>query len=94
MIDIILIYKIDDTLRQNDGRVEYMTSNPFSKMLTLLDQGDIDSNELIAREMVAEGLSINPDENTWELNARIDQYDAQMHRRARHAHRGSRVQHS
>lgn len=94
MIDIDSICKIDDTLGQIGGRVDYMTSNPLSKMLTLLDQNDIDSNELIAREMVAEGLSVNPDENTWELNARIDQHDAEVHRRARRAHRGSLVRHS
>ncbi len=71
-----------------------MRSNHLSKMLTLLDQDEVDSNELIAREMAAEGLSRDPDANTWELNARIDQHDVEVRRRARRVRRGSLLQHS
>lgn len=71
-----------------------MKSNHLSKMLTLLDQDDLDSNELIAREMVAEGLSGNPDDNTWELNARIDQHEVEVQRRARRHRHGSLLQRS
>jgi hypothetical protein len=70
------------------GTVDCMKSKPYSKMHTTMDQDDIDSNEMIAREMVEEGLSGNPEVDTWELNSRIDHHHFEVHNRARHARRG------
>ena len=70
------------------GNVECMKSKPFSEMHTTMDQDDIDSNEMIAREMVEDGLSGNPEADTWELNARIDDHHFEVHNRARYARRG------
>jgi hypothetical protein len=49
-----------------------MKSNPLSKLHAILVEVEVDSNEMIAQEMVAEGLSGVPDDDTWMLNSRID----------------------
>ena len=87
MRSIVSIYKIDDIFAPKDGRVEYMRSNPLSKWHTTLDQDDIDSNEMFAREMMAEGLTGDPKVDTWNLNARIDHHHIENHHRARRSRR-------
>ncbi len=49
----------------------------------MLVEDDVDSNELIAREMMAEGLSGVPDEDTWLLNSRIDHHHFERYDRLR-----------
>jgi len=49
-----------------------MKSNPLCKLHAILVEVEVDSNEMIAREMAAEGLSGVPDDDTWMLNSRID----------------------
>jgi hypothetical protein len=60
-----------------------MKSNPLSKLHAILVQVEVDSNEMIAQEMLAEGLSGNPDEDTWTLNARLDHAHFDAHSRQR-----------
>lgn len=48
-----------------------MKSNPFTKLHVLLDLDNVDPNEQIAQEMMAEGLSGEPGLDTWQLNSRI-----------------------
>ena len=61
-----------------------MKSNPLSKLHTILAEVEVDSNEMIAQEMLAEGLSGDPEEDTWMLNARIDHHHFNTHSRHRH----------
>ena len=61
-----------------------MKSNPLSKLHAILAEDDVDSNELIAREMMDEGLSGRPDEDTWTLNSRIDHLHFETYDRQRH----------
>ena len=39
---------------------------------------------MIAQEMLAEGLSGNPEEDTWMLNARLDNHHFDAYSRQRH----------
>ena len=64
-----------------------MKSNPFSKFHEILAKDDADSNEVIAREMLAEGLSGSADEDTRMLNARLDHHHFSTHSRQRHQSR-------
>ena len=61
-----------------------MKSRHLSKLHAMLVEDDVDSNERIAREMVLEGLSGEPDEDTWLLNSRIDHDHFQRYERLRH----------
>lgn len=61
-----------------------MKSHPLSMLHAILVEDDVDSNELIAQEMMAEGLSGIPDEDTWTLNSRIDHLHFTTHDRLRH----------
>jgi hypothetical protein len=60
-----------------------MKSNTLSKLHAILVEADVDSNELIAQEMLAEGLSGVPEEDTWMLNARLDHHHFNTHSRHR-----------
>jgi hypothetical protein len=60
-----------------------MTSNPFSRVQELLDADNDDANELIAQEMMAEGLSGEPGQDTWQLNSRIAHRHFETHARLR-----------
>ena len=61
-----------------------MNSRHLSKLQAMLVEDDGDSNERIAREMLVEGLSGKPDEDTWLLNSRIDHHHFQRYDRLRH----------
>jgi hypothetical protein len=61
-----------------------MKSNPLSKLHAILVEVEVDSNEMIAREMLAEGLSGVPEEDTWTLNARLDHHHFDVYDRQRH----------
>lgn len=61
-----------------------MKSITLSKLHAILVEVEVDSNEMIAQEMLAEGLSGDPEEDTWMLNARIDHHHFNTHSRHRH----------
>jgi hypothetical protein len=61
-----------------------MKSNPLSKLNAILVEDEVDSNEMIAQEMMNEGLSGIPDEDTWTLNSRIDHHHFDTYDRLRH----------
>jgi len=61
-----------------------MKSRHLSKLHAMLVEDDVDSNEKIAQEMMVEGLSGVPDEDTWLLNSRIDHRHFERHERLRH----------
>jgi hypothetical protein len=61
-----------------------MKSHPLSKLRAILVEVEVDSNEMIVQEMLAEGLSGVPNEDTWTLNARLDQHHFHVHNRQRH----------
>ena len=61
-----------------------MKSHPLSKLHAILAEVEVDSNEMIAQEMLAEGLSGGPDEDTWALNARLDLHHFEKYDRLRH----------
>lgn len=61
-----------------------MKSRHLSKLHEMLVEDDVDSNERIAREMLIEGLSGEPDEDTWLLNSRIDHHHFERYERLRH----------
>ncbi len=61
-----------------------MKSITLSKLHAILVEVEVDSNEMIAQEMLAEGLSGDSEENTWMLNARIDHHHFNAHSRHRH----------
>ncbi len=61
-----------------------MKSITLSKLHAILVEVEVDSNEMIAQEMLAEGLSGDPEEDTWMLNARIDHHHFDTHSRHRH----------
>jgi hypothetical protein len=61
-----------------------MKSNPLSKLHAILVEVEVDSNEMIAQEMLAEGLSGNPEEDTWMLNARLENHHFDAYSRQRH----------
>jgi hypothetical protein len=61
-----------------------MKSNPLSKLHAILVEVEVDSNEMIAQEMVAEGLSGVPDDDTWMLNSRIDHLHFETYDRHRY----------
>ena len=84
MKDILPIYKIDDIPRLAHGRVECMKTNPLSKLLAILVEVDVDSDEQIAQELIAEGLSGVSEEDTWLLNSRLDHRHFETHDRHRH----------
>lgn len=60
-----------------------MKSHPLSKFHAILVEVEVDSNEKIAQEMLTEGLSGSPDEDTWTLNARLDHHHFDTHSRER-----------
>ena len=60
-----------------------MKSHPLSKLHAILVEADVDSNELIARELLAEGLSGIPDQDTWALNAALDHHHFDFYDRQR-----------
>ena len=61
-----------------------MKSKSLSKLHAILVEVEVDSNELIVREMMAEGLSGIPDEDTRMLNARLDHHHFETYSRQRH----------
>lgn len=61
-----------------------MKSNPLSKFRAILVGVDVNPNEMIAHEMLVEGLSGNPEEDTWTLNARLDHHHFNAYSHLRH----------
>ena len=68
-----------------------MKSRHFSIFLDFRLDDATASNEQIAQEMMVEGLSGVPDEDTWTLNSRLDDDHFQAHNRQRHYPRGLAV---
>ena len=60
-----------------------MKSRHLSMFLEFRVEDATASNEHIAQEMMVEGLSGVPDEDTWTLNSRLDHDHFQSHNRQR-----------
>lgn len=67
-----------------------MKSNPLSKLLAILVEDDVDSDEKIARELIDEGLSGVSEEDTWLLNSRLEHlhFETYDRHRNRYQHLG------
>ncbi|MBW4030845.1 MAG: hypothetical protein HIU57_09295 [Acidobacteria bacterium] len=61
-----------------------MRTRHLSKLHAILVEDEVDHIEQIAREMMVEGLSGVPDEDTWLLNSRIDHRHFERYDRLRH----------